>query len=63
VFGRSPKPRAGDQPAGQNHTEIQEDLKGNKADADCSRAVPGEPPDTEEKQDTEQGLITVQNDQ
>jgi hypothetical protein len=59
--GKSLKPRARDQAAGQDQTKIQEKLKADKANEDCSRAMLGEPPDGEEKQDAEQGLITVQD--
>jgi hypothetical protein len=57
------KPRACDQPAGQNQREIEEKLKTDKANADSSRAVPREPPNSEEKQGPEQGLVTVQDGQ
>src|SRR5450631_2791592 len=61
--GKSLKPRARDQPAGQNQTKVEEKLKADKANADRSRAMLGEPPNTEEKQDAEQWLITMQDRQ
>jgi hypothetical protein len=61
--GKSLKPRARGQPAGQNQTKIEEKLKNDEGDEDSSRAVLKEPPDTEEKQDTEQRLISVQDRQ
>jgi hypothetical protein len=61
--GKSLKPRARDQPAGQNQTKVEEKLKADKANADRSCAMLGEPPNTEEKQDAEQWLITMQDRQ
>jgi hypothetical protein len=53
--------RAGDQSASQDQGEIEEKLQADEANADRSRATPPEPPNTEEKQDPEHWLVTMQN--
>src|SRR3954470_24274065 len=46
-----------------NEANIQEKLKPDQAREDSSPAMPGEPPDAEEKQNPKQRLIAVQDHQ
>src|SRR5664279_3110047 len=57
------KMRAGDQSASQNQREIEKKLQRDEADADRSRAMLPEPPNTEEKQHAEQRLVTMEDRQ
>jgi hypothetical protein len=55
--------RACDQSASQNQREIEKKLQRDEAKADRSCAMLPKPPNTEEKQDAKQRLVTMENGQ
>ena len=51
----------GDQPTRDNDAEIEEELGRDEAEVNFPRAMSGEPPNAEEKQEREDRLIAMEN--
>ena len=51
----------GDQPAGDNDAEIEEELRRDKAEVEFPRAMPPKPPNAKYKQKREDRLIAMEN--